>query len=258
MNWAAQRRLQYLGGLFLVFCIIIFIFLIPVIWRKPTCTDGKKNGDEVGVDCGGSCELMCKEKVSDPLILWSRAFHVVGNTYNLVAYVENQNKNSGVIEANYEFRIYDTDNLLIGRRQGSTFIPPNKQFAIFEPRYDFGQSKVKSVSFEFTGPFTWIKKEPTINNLALFVNDITIGNDIKSPSLTATIKNESIYEIPSFEVVAILYDENHNAINASKTVKDGLRSNDSLPVFFTWPEAFTSTPVTEDVLISINPFTASF
>ena len=175
-----------------------------------------------------------------------------------MAYVENQNKNSGVIEANYEFRIYDTDNLLIGRRQGSTFIPPNKQFAIFEPRYDFGQSKVKSVSFEFTGPFTWIKKEPTINNLALFVNDITIGNDIKSPSLTATIKNESIYEIPSFEVVAILYDENHNAINASKTVKDGLRSNDSLPVFFTWPEAFTSTPVTEDVLISINPFTASF
>jgi hypothetical protein len=258
MSWATKRKLQYLGGLFGLFLIVLFIFLYPIIFQKPTCTDGKQNGDETGVDCGGSCQLMCKDKTSDPVVLWSRAFPVLDNTYNLVAFVENQNKNSGVVNVPYEFRIYDENNHLIGRRQGSTFIPPNKQFAIFEPRMDFGQSVVKSVTFEFTGPFIWIKKDPTLNNLSLYVDQVTVGEDKKNPSLSAVIKNESIYDIPSFEVVAILYDKDHNAINASKTIKDGLSSNNSLSVYFTWPLPLSSDPVTEDVLISINPFTVSF
>lgn len=258
MTWAGQRRLQYLAGIFGIILVILFIFLIPVIFKKPTCTDGKQNGDEVGVDCGGACLRMCQEKTSDPVVLWSRAFPVVGNTYNLVAFIENQNKNSGVLEANYEFRIYDVNNKLIGRRQGTTFIPPNKQFAIFEPRIDFAEREVKSVSFEFVAPIIWIKKEPTLNNLSLFVDNITMGEDKKNPSLTALIKNESIYNIPPFEVIAILYDADKNAINASKTIKDGLNSNDSTSVFFTWPEPLKSDPLMEDVLVSINPFTVPF
>ncbi len=258
MTWAGKRKLQYLAGVFGVVCIILFIFLYPVIFQKPTCSDGKMNGNETGVDCGGSCQLMCKEKTSDPVILWSRGFPVLGSMYNLVAYVENQNKNSAVENINYRFNVYDEKNRMIGSREGTTFIPPNKQFAIFEPTFDAGLSKVKSVSFEFTGPLTWVKKEPTINNLDIYADKITMGDDVKSPSLSAIIKNESIYDIPSFDVIAILYDEKHNAINASKTVKDGLYSNDSLPVFFTWPEVLTATPVLEDVLISINPFTVSF
>ena len=85
-----------------------------------------------------------------------------------------------------------------------------------------------------------------------------MGEDKKNPSLSARIKNESIYEIPSFEVIAILYDENHNAINASKTIKDGLSSNDNLSVYFTWPEQLSSEPFIKDVLVQINPFTVSF
>lgn len=258
MTWATKRQLQYVGGLFGIFLIILFIFLYPVIFKKPSCTDGKKNGVEAGIDCGGACSRMCLETTSDPVVLWSRAFPVVGNTYNLVALIENQNKNSGIENIPYEFRIYDVNNRLIGRRQGSTFIPPNTQFAIFEPRFDFGQSQVKSVTFEFSAPFNWIKKEPTLNTLPIYVDNITMGEDKKSPSLSAIIKNESIYEIPSFDVIAILYDEERNAINASKTVKEGLSSNNSLPVFFTWPEPLTSEPVIKDVLISINPFNVSF
>ena len=258
MTWAGQRRLQYLGGIFLVFLIILSIFLYPIIFKKPTCTDGVKNGDEIGIDCGGSCALMCFDKTSDPVVIWSRAFPVLGSNYNLVAYVENQNKNSGIENISYQFLVYDVNNRMIGSRQGRAFVPPNKQFAIFEPTFDVGLSQVKSVTFEFTEPFIWVKKEATLNNLALFVENITLGEDLKSPSLSAIIKNESIYDIPPFEVIAILYDKDHNAINASKTIKDGLLSNESLPVFFTWPIPLTGTPVINDVLVSINPFSISF
>jgi len=258
MTWATKRKLQYLSAMFLFFLIVLFIIIYPIIFKKPTCTDNKMNGSETGIDCGGSCSLMCKEKTSDPVILWSRAFPVVGNTYNLVAFIENQNKNSAIYNINYEFKIFDTKNHLIGRRNGSTYIPPNKQFAIFEASYNAGEAEIKSVTFEFTDPFVWTKREPTINSLPLYVDNIVLGEDKNNPSLSARIKNDSIYEIPSFEVVAILYDENHNAINVSKTVKDGLTSNNSLPVFFTWPEKLTSEPVTKDILIELNPFNVSF
>lgn len=258
MNWAAKRKLQYFSGVFGVFLIILFIFLYPVIFKKPSCTDGKLNGDEVGLDCGGSCSRMCPEKTSEPLILWNRAFRISDNAYNLVAFIENTNKNSGISKISYEFRIYDVNNRLIGRRQGNTYIPPNKQFVIFEPHFDPGEAIVKSVSFEFVPPFDWIKREPTIDKLPIFADNIVVGADRDNPNLTARIKNESIYDIPAFDIIAILYDADHNAINVSKTFKEGLNSNSSLSAFFTWPESFTNEAITKDVLIQINPFKVSF
>ncbi len=258
MNWAVKRRLQYSGGLFGVFLIILFIFLYPVIFKKPTCTDNKQNGIETGVDCGGSCSLVCTDSASEPVVLWSRAFPVLEGYYNFVALIENQNKNSAIRNVSYEFRAYDENNRLLGRRQGSTYIPPNKQFAIFEPRFASGESKIKSITFEFVPPYVWEKKDPTLNNLLLFVDNIEMGTDIESPSLSARVKNDSVYDIPSFEAIAILYDIDGNAINVSKTVKDGISNGSTLPLFFTWPEKLSSDPVKKDVLIKINPFIVSF
>ncbi len=258
MSWASRRQFKYALGFFSVLALIVFAFAYPYIFKKPNCNDGKQNGAETGVDCGGACLRMCLNEVTEPVVIWSRAFFVTGKNYNLVAFIENRNKNSGVVEASYEFRVYDTNNKLLGRRQGVTFIPPNQQFAIFEPRFDSGESQIKSVTFEFMPPLTWIKKEPTLQTIPIQVTDIVLDNNIDTPSLSAVVRNESIYDLPEFDVVAILYDEDHNAINASKTHKDKLLSGGSLPAVFTWLEALSSTPVTKDVLIQINPFPVSF
>jgi hypothetical protein len=241
-----------------VFLLIVFWIVYPMIFKKATCFDGKLNGSELEIDCGGTCSRFCDSQVSIPITVWSRAFPVTGSIYNLAAYVENQNTNAGVVKANYEFRIYDTNNKLLGRREGSTYIPPNQQFVVFEPRFDVGESQIRSVSFEFLPPFVWQKKEPTANILPVKVSNIVLNNDFNQPNLTAQIKNESIYDLPPFDVVAILYDIDNNAINVSKTGKEGLVSNGNLFVSFTWPEALPSVPVKRDVLVQINPFTVSF
>jgi hypothetical protein len=229
-----------------------------MILKKPTCSDMKMNGTETGVDCGGICQRVCDTDVFDPVIVWSRAFPVTSNIYNLVAYIENPNKSAAIEKVNYEFRIYDINNILIGRREGSTFIPPNQPFVVFEPRFNAGEIEVKSVSFELISPYVWLKKEPTLALLPIKVENIILDNNFNLPSLTAKVINDSIYDIPSFNVVAILYDLEHNAINVSRTEKEGILSNASLPISFTWPEALTRTPVKNDVLIQINPFAVSF
>jgi hypothetical protein len=109
MSWASRRQFQYIGGLVAFLAIIALIIAWPTITRKPTCTDGKQNGGENGVDCGGSCQKICNADVSEPIVLWSRAFPVTGNIYNLVSFVENRNKEAAVMQVSYEFRIYSTD-----------------------------------------------------------------------------------------------------------------------------------------------------
>ena len=258
MSWASRRQFKYFSVFILVIAIIVFILIYPYISKKPTCFDSKKNGVETGIDCGGTCSLVCDTEVSDPVILWSRAFPVVGSNYNLVAYIENRNKNSGVMSASYEFRAYDANNTLLGRRQGTTFIPPNQRFAILEPRFDAGEIALKSVTFEFLSALVWVKKPPTLQTLPIRVKDIVFDDNPDTPNLSAVISNESIYDLPEFDVIAILYDQENNAINASKTHKDGLSSGNKLPVVFTWPEKLLSLPVTKDVLVQINPFSVSF
>lgn len=258
MSWASSRQIKYFLGVLFAVAFIVFLFFIPTIFKKPNCSDGKKNGTETGIDCGGSCSLMCKEDVYAPVVLWSKAFHVLGNNYNLVAFVENKNRDAGVFSAPYEFRVYDTNNKLLGRREGSIFIPPNQQFAVFEARFDGGQNQIKNVSFEFLEPVVWVKKISKLDTLPIRVQDILFDDNKDTPSLSAVIKNESIYDLPGFDVIAILYDANRNAINASKTHKDKLLNGTSLPVVFTWPEAFSVLPITKEIILSINPFSVSF
>jgi hypothetical protein len=118
--------------------------------------------------------------------------------------------------------------------------------------------KIKSVIFNFTPPFIWVKKESTLYTLPIRVDNIIKGNDINNPSLSARINNDSVYNLPEFDVVAILYDAKHNAINASKTHKDGLLSNSNTSVYFTWPEALSGEFITQDIFTQINPFTTKF
>jgi hypothetical protein len=258
MSWALRRQIFYIMIVVLTLALILFGMFYKVIFKPASCFDKKQNGGEFGIDCGGACALYCANQVSEPVVLWSRAFPVIGSNYNLLAYVENQNKRGAVRMADYEFKIYDTNNQLIGTRSGTTFIPPNQRFPIFESRFDAGASVPRSVTFSFKGNLVWVVKDPVLATLPLRVDRIILGEDTESPNLSARISNESIYDLPEFDVITILYDSMHNAIAVSKTHKDGLPSNASSTLLFTWPNPFSDTPVKNDVITMINPFSVSF
>ena len=117
--------------LILFFSIFGFLKISPSLNKIPTCTDGKQNGDEIGIDCGGSCANACLSQVDAVFVLWVCAFEIVPGRYNAVAYLVNHNKNAVVQKVNYRFRFADANNVYIGKREGSTFIPPGGNFAVF-------------------------------------------------------------------------------------------------------------------------------
>src|SRR3989344_1220537 len=253
MTWALQRQLFYVGILAVFFIIFGFLIIYPKLNRPPTCMDNKQNGIETGVDCGGSCTNACRAEVEDISVLWSRSFEVVPGRYNAVAYIVNHNKFAAVDKISYRFRFADKDNVYLGKRDGSTIIPPGGNFAIFEGAVDMGQSVPVYTTFEFIEAPHWIQVAPEkLIHLKVLVSDIKLENETSAPYLSATIKNYSLFDTPEGNVVAILYDAYHNAVSVSSTYLDKLAGEESQNLNFTWPQAFNYQIVTKEIIPMYN------
>jgi hypothetical protein len=255
LSWGSKRKLTYLA----IFSIILIIGAMLLLWpyfnRPPTCFDGKQNGDESGVDCGGSCAKVCSFEAYQLVTLWSRAFPVTDGVYNLMAYVENQNRESGVSRINYEFRAYDQNNVFLGRKEGSTFVGSNDRTAIFESGFEVGNREPYRVDFQFTSVPVWtrINREQR-NALAIDVQDRVLSNISTSPKLEATVINNTLIDITNLDVYVILYDESDNVINVSKTFIPRLIKNSRSSIVFTWPRPLVKNPSRIDILPQVNIF----
>ncbi len=95
-DWNSRRRIYYILGI--IFLILAFVFYksYDYIFPSATCFDKKQNNIETGIDCGGACELMCKN-TSIPLELkLAKAFHagfdINGNQkYDFLILLDNKN-----------------------------------------------------------------------------------------------------------------------------------------------------------------------
>lgn len=257
MTWALKRQIFYITILVLFISVFGFLIIYPNISKAPTCTDNKQNGDETGIDCGGSCPKACVYQVDQVSVLWARAFKVVPGRYNAVAYLTNHNQNEAIENITYRFRFADANNVYIGKREGSTFVPPGGNFAVFEPAIDVGSSTPVYVSFEFTEEPVWLQVSPEkINQLKVLVSNIQLTDPDTSPRLSATLKNNSLFTIPNVGAVAILYDKTGNAISTSRTYFDQLSPLQSVDANFTWPEPLPGEVVQKEIIPMFDVFSA--
>ncbi|HBD25152.1 MAG TPA: hypothetical protein DEV73_00260 [Candidatus Zambryskibacteria bacterium] len=232
--WSTKRRFIYGGGVALIFLVVLFLLAWNIFYNAPTCNDGKKNGDEKGIDCGGSCSSLCTSDALSPVVLWSKIFHISGDVYTAVAFVENPNVNSKNDSAQYRFKIFDEENKLIVMREGVTSIPKNKKFAVFEAGIVLKNRKPKSVDFEFISFTSWQKDETPEPEISIKYGTITSTST--TPKITGTISNKSIDNIKKIELVVAVLDNKENTVATSRTYIDNLLRNSTQEFVFTWPK----------------------
>lgn len=252
--WATKRKLGY--SLLTIFALVIFIAvpLFLILYQTPTCFDNEHNQDELGVDCGGSCVLVCRNTHLEPIVHWQRSFRVTDSVYNAVAYVENPNIEEGVNNISYLFKVYDKDGSLLAKREGVTFIPKQKAFAVFEGGIAVGERAPVRTTFEFTGDAQWTKN--TSRDPEIFVTNKALTNEEFAPRIDAVLDNRSLETIENVEIVALVYDDDRNAIGASRTLIEDVEKAEKKSLVFTWPEPFqTSSEVCQvpnDVLLVLD------
>jgi hypothetical protein len=258
MTWAARRRLLIVCILLLLAGGVVYWRLSPQLFVAPTCSDSIQNGNETGIDCGGTmCSIMCSAEVMTPTVLWARAFPVTDTVYNAAAYIENKN-NAAVRQIAYEFRLYDDNNILITRRDGTTIIPPLGRYAIVETGLQSGTAKVARTTFTFSStPALWERVAEATGKLRVSTSSITLDASGTTPKLSARIGNPSpTATLENITVAAILYDADDNAVNVSRTTIPTLMPERSTPVVFTWPRALSAPVVRYEILPLIDVFNA--
>lgn len=230
LSWSLRRRLIYLAIILFLGAIAVvaaFIFL----QKPPSCFDGKQNGTEVGVDCGGSCARVCPVEISPLRVLWSRLFDLGNGKYNAVALVKNPNPKHGA-NFSYTFRLWDQDGLLINTYTSPGSINPREDLVILESRLEVGKKVPARLGFELGDSPIWQKFDQTPPKL-------TFSNkrfeNYPTPRLLATLKNESLVAVRDITVSTILSDANQNAVAVSSTFVESLPGGASQDVAFSWP-----------------------
>lgn len=251
--WAFWRRVQYLTGVFVLFAIVGVGVYYGYFYESATCFDGQQNGEERGVDCGGACTRICAFDVLEPNVLWSRAFEVTDGQYNAVAYIENRNLNSGTPEVSYTFSLYD-DEGLITERSGTTILPPDSVYPIFEGRINTGTRVPTQTVLELGGGSVWLPA--SAGREQFVVESRTLRGVDNSPRLDARITNTAIEEAQEVEIVATIFDSQGTALTASRTFVDRFAGQTTEDVVFTWPEPIAKTlrscEIPTDVVLGID------
>ncbi|MCA9366371.1 VWA domain-containing protein [Candidatus Kaiserbacteria bacterium] len=251
--WAFKRQLIY-GTFFTTLFILLVVFLYFRYFYNPaTCFDGSLNGDELAIDCGGSCVRICPFEVSDPVVKWSRSFEIRSGLYNAVGYVENMNREASTKAIPYTFKLYDADGL-ITERSGTTVLPPDNVYPIFAGRIDTGGRTPTRTFLELGEAELW--QPSPLGREQFTVVDRSLSGADSEPRLDAVIENTSLEEAREVEVVATIFDQNGNALTASETFVDNFAPRSKKQVVFTWPEPIATTlrscEVPTDVVMAVD------
>lgn len=235
LTWAQKRKTMYISGIIIFFLLIALIIYFVFFYNKPTCFDGKQNGDEVGVDCGGNCERICDEQTRQLTVVWAEALSVAETRYNVVAYIENANVDYEVRNIDYEFTFYDATGREIGKRAGNTFVPRNMRIAIFEEGVDEGIPIVRT-EFTFTSKPEWYID--TTPDPQFRIEDKEISREETTPRVEGVIINMSSKTLRDIDAVSIIYDDFGTPIAASRSIVERLEAGESRRVIYTWPEPY--------------------
>jgi len=233
MAWGDHRRNMIVSIFTIVVVIVLSIFIFNKTYTPPNCFDGKQNQGEVGIDCGGPCELLCPHQALDPIVHWRRLFEVAPGVYNVLAYVENPNPTAGADDVTYRFGIYDADNVLLQERRGRVSLPPKTIVPIIENTLASGKLDASRVSFDFTSDMVW--KRRSIEPPLIVIQDERLSDEDFAPRIQATIFSTEFIPLRNVRVIAIVYDREGNAIAASNTLLERLAPDTRAPIFFTWP-----------------------
>lgn len=224
--------------------IIVYIILFTLLgWlsylifrANPTCMDGKKNQNELGVDCGGVCGECVMEKKAKDLVVEETAY-VLGatNKYDVEARVTNPNISFGSSHFEYEFALKDASGNVIVARTGNGFILPKESKYLIETNLETTQAP-SSVTFtvknyEWSEFFGYEEPRLVIYQKYFFQN---FENSGKSEARGLLI-NESAFDFNSIRINVVLKNQAKQVVGIGTYEMRTVNSNEQRDFKLIWP-----------------------
>lgn len=247
MSWASRRRFVIISILVGIVVVLASAIIIPIVYETPSCSDRKKNQDEAGIDCGGSCARVCDAQVLAPKVDFVRPLSPMNGRTDVIAYITNPNTNAAVKNARFTIELYGTDGTVIARKEGKTDLPPGATVPVYVPNFISGYLEVARAFLTFDQTSLTFVKYADKRIVPLYNHDAEVGGTA-APRIVASFTNPSATLVRDTVVIAVVFDVQGNAIAASQTLLAELPSQGSASVTFVWNEPFSSSPTRIDVI----------
>lgn len=253
MNWDTKRKLLYALSLTVVISALIVLTMYDTLFPAPRCNDGKQNGYETGVDCGGGCALRCTQEVSPLSVVWAKSVRSGKNLYDLVALVSNANIDNASQELKYTFTLYDDVGKVLGSLSGTTVAPLDGKFPIIMQNVPLAKAPKNVVATLTDGPHFTVEENPTSPTVRVLARRYEEGS---IPRVYTTIANTKRVEINNLPVRVLLFDAFDNVYAVGQTIVPVLPKEGVQELIMTWNEPFNQKPVRIEVYPIFNPFEA--
>ncbi len=227
MEKSSQKRL--------VISLIFTILFLTVCWlfysifrTKPTCSDGIKNQNEEGVDCGGVCPNKCQKIEAKDLLTGETGVveSSIPGEYDFYGVVINPNSVFGSKHFTYQIKFKDAQGAIMAEKDGDSFILPGDKKYIIENNVKLSELPA-SISFSVADP-EWVElddlyEKPDLKVINKSYNEISSG--VGFSEAKGLLQNRSPFDFSVIKIKVILRDSTGKiiALNATemRTVKSG-------------------------------------
>lgn len=235
-----MRRVRIISAV-TAFVVIVGMGLYFLLRAAPTCTDGRKNQNETGIDCGGRCGA-CPEAFDPEPFVIREAVAVPGNStseYDVVAKVYNPNDTVGASEITYDISLRDANGSEVGKVSGSDSILPQETKTILTVRVATTGTPT-SVGMTFRNPawqrFTGYQERPLLTLYRTRFDKLSSGPFFGEAF--GTLRNDSPFDFRTVTVKVILRDAAGKPVALNQTEVNTLLSGDIRDFTLRWPKSF--------------------
>jgi hypothetical protein len=222
-----------------IYVVIFILILIPIIFKlipNGTCSDGKQNQDEKGIDCGGVCQNFCAIQLDDSIVYKSVGFTETGvaNRYDIYGEILNPNKDYGSSSFDYIFDLKDASGTSLSKRGGTSFIFPGEKKYIVELGVDLSarpakiELEIKNIAWK---DFSGVQK-PQLSIVNKSFNET--DQDSGLSDAIGILRNESPFDFNEIKVQAIIKDKDEKIIALNSTKINTVQSGENREFKFLW------------------------
>jgi hypothetical protein len=240
--------------LILAILILVAIFFICKGPNNDNCYNQIKDSNEEGIDCGGVCSAKCEslDKIEE---LWVKKVQAGNGKDNFLALIHNPNNLYGISSFDYEFIGFNKNGEQIVSRKNKDFILPSQTKYLYELNID-KNNDIDRIELKISNE-SWQKfsiyKDPNLSVLSKTVQNINVGRF--NLELSGRLVNDSVYNLRSIDIIAILFDNKDFPVELGSTYLGNIQSREKRDFKILWQSNLKSQDIKRmDIYPRINIF----
>ncbi len=241
-----------------IYLLIIFLIGISLFLHfkpNPSCSDGKQNQGEKGIDCGGPCPPCAGiGELKELKILSTDLAHDINNKYDLAIKIENPNQETGAEKISFDVKILGENNTQLAKTKISgKFILPGEAKYIFLTGLELPSQPVKAQTQ--VADIQWNENIKLDDPRLVVLNKHYQKESGGSPyfaKATGTLINRSNADFNVVKVKVLLHDTEGKLLAINHQLINTLRSGEKRDFIILFPHSFSGAVSSLEVFPETN------